>query len=153
MKPTDCRPFPLPDTSFLNDLFSIGILRITEGLVFAISVHLLVAIGRDTRSSARSVALLLTEISLVLFSVAIKQVLVGAVGSRSLDALLVLAALRLFLRAGLLLRLVQEASAVFAPGRSSRIPSCGGWDVGSVTRTIVIPADAVLRLERGEFRQ
>ena len=31
---------------FLNDLFSIGMLRITEGLIFTILYHLPVAIGR-----------------------------------------------------------------------------------------------------------
>src|SRR4030081_2628243 len=73
-------------------------------------------------------------------------------GSRSRDAILVLAALRLLLRAGLLLCLVQGAPWVlrrdypleFHPagdGMSDRPPDNRG------------PADAVLRLERGELRQ
>ena len=56
---------------------------------------------------------MLTEVSLVLFCVAIKKLpRRQRMGIRSLDGLLVLAALRLLLRSGLLLRLVQRASGV-----------------------------------------
>ena len=105
--------FPLFLTRvFLNDLFSIGILPITEGLIFTILYICLLRLGGHPIASA-VIALMLTEVSLVLFCVAIKKSLVGSEwGVRSLDALLVLAALRLLLRSGLLLRLVQRASGV-----------------------------------------
>lgn len=62
---------------FLNDLFSIGILRITEGLIFTILYICLLRLGGHPIASA-VIALMLTEVSLVLFSVAIKKLLVGS---------------------------------------------------------------------------
>lgn len=61
---------------FLNDLFSIGTLRITEGLVFTI---LYISLWRlDTHPLVSVViALMLTEVCLVLMCVAIKKSLVG----------------------------------------------------------------------------
>ncbi len=62
---------------FLNDLFSIGILPITEGLIFAILYICLLRLGGHPIVSA-VIALMLTAIGLVLFCVAIKKALVGS---------------------------------------------------------------------------
>ena len=74
------------------------------------------------------------------------------VGSRSLDAVLVLEALRLFLRAGLLLRLVPELSAVLCRDRprQSRPAPHGMPDRPWNDRD---PTAAMFRLERGGVRQ
>ena len=94
----------------LNDFFSVGMLRVTEGLIFAVSSFVRCGLA-STRSPGALVALLLTETGLVLLSVTIKQVLVGRrMGRQSRDALLVLATLRLLFRAGLLLRLVPRTA-------------------------------------------
>jgi non-ribosomal peptide synthetase-like protein len=61
---------------FLNDLFSIGILRIAEGLIFTILYLCLTRLGGHPVAIA-VVALMLTEFSLVLFCVALKKSLVG----------------------------------------------------------------------------
>jgi non-ribosomal peptide synthetase-like protein len=70
--------FPLFLTRFfLNDLFSIGILPITEGLVFIILyICLLRFVGHPVVSAA--IALILTGISLIVFCVALKKSLVGS---------------------------------------------------------------------------
>jgi hypothetical protein len=74
-KPPD---FPLFLTRvFLNDLFSIGLLRVTEGLVFTILYICLLRWGVDPIAGA-VVAFLLTEANLILLSVAIKKALVGS---------------------------------------------------------------------------
>jgi hypothetical protein len=62
---------------FLNDLFSIGILRVAEGLLFTILYICLLRLGSHPIASS-VMALLLTEISLVLLCVAIKKSLVGS---------------------------------------------------------------------------
>jgi len=62
---------------FLNDLCSIGILRITEGLIFTILYICLARLGGHPVVSA-FIALILTEINLILFCVAIKKSLVGS---------------------------------------------------------------------------
>ena len=62
---------------FLNDLFSIGILPITEGLIFTILYICLLRLGGHPIASA-VIALMLTEVSLVLLCVAIKKALVGS---------------------------------------------------------------------------
>ena len=70
--------FPLFLTRvFLNDLFSIGMLRITEGLIFTILYICLLRLGGHPIASA-VIALMLTEVNLVLFCVAIKKSLVGS---------------------------------------------------------------------------
>jgi non-ribosomal peptide synthetase-like protein len=70
--------FPLFLTRvFLNDLFSIGVLRITEGLVFTILYICLLRLSVHPIASV-VIALMLTEVNLVLFSVAIKRLLVGS---------------------------------------------------------------------------
>ncbi|HEY0323129.1 MAG TPA: TraX family protein [Pyrinomonadaceae bacterium] len=70
--------FPLFLTRvFLNDLFSIGILRSTELLLFAILYTCLLRWGVYPIASAVA-ALMLAEVSLILFSVAIKKFLVGS---------------------------------------------------------------------------
>ncbi len=61
---------------FLFDFFSIGILRIAELLIFVILYICLLRLGVNPVNSAVA-ALILTEVGLVLFSVAIKQSLVG----------------------------------------------------------------------------
>jgi non-ribosomal peptide synthetase-like protein len=61
----------------LFDFFSIGILPITEALIFTILYICLLRLGGYMVASAMS-ALLLTEASLVLFCVAIKKSLVGS---------------------------------------------------------------------------
>jgi hypothetical protein len=72
----------LPDFSlfvsrvFLNDLFSIGMLGITEGLLFTILYICLLRWGGHPIASA-VIALMLTAVNLVLFCVAIKKFLVG----------------------------------------------------------------------------
>jgi hypothetical protein len=62
---------------FLNDLFSIGILRVAEGLFFTILYIGLSRFGSHPIASS-VMALLLTEMSLVLLCVAIKKSLVGS---------------------------------------------------------------------------
>lgn len=69
--------FPLFLTRvFLNDFFSIGILRITEGLIFTILYICLTRLGGQPVMSALF-ALLLTEANLVLLCMTIKKLLVG----------------------------------------------------------------------------
>jgi non-ribosomal peptide synthetase-like protein len=69
--------FPLFLTRvFLNDLFSIGVLRITEGLIFVFLYSCLLRLGGHPVASA-VLALVLTEVNLVLLCVAIKRFLVG----------------------------------------------------------------------------
>jgi hypothetical protein len=62
---------------FLNDLLSIGMLPITEGLIFTILYICVLRLGGHPIASA-AIALMLTAISLVLFCVAIKKALVGS---------------------------------------------------------------------------
>jgi hypothetical protein len=71
--------FPLFLTRvFLNDIFSIGILPFTEGLIYTIFLYFcLLRLGGQPVTSAVA-ALILTAVSLVLFSVAIKKFLVGS---------------------------------------------------------------------------
>src|SRR5207253_3028441 len=61
---------------FLNDLFSIGILPVTEGVIFAIMYLCLLRLNVHPVFSALT-ALLLSAISLILLSVAVKKLLVG----------------------------------------------------------------------------
>jgi hypothetical protein len=69
--------FPLFVTRvFLNDLFSIGMLSITEGLMFTILYICLLRWGGHPIASA-VIALMLTAVNLVLFCVATKKFLVG----------------------------------------------------------------------------
>lgn len=69
--------FPLFLTRvLLNDFFSIGVLRITEGLIFTISYIFLLRLGGNPIANA-VVALIFTEISLVALCVAVKLLLVG----------------------------------------------------------------------------
>ena len=60
----------------LNDFFSIGMLRVTEGLIFAVLYICSLRLGVDPIIGALA-ALLLTEAGLIMLSVAIKKVLVG----------------------------------------------------------------------------
>ena len=62
---------------FLNDIFSIGVLHITEGLIFTILYICFWRLGGHPIASA-VIALMLTEVSLVLICVAIKKSLVGS---------------------------------------------------------------------------
>lgn len=62
---------------FLNDLFNIGMLRVTEGLIFALLFICLTRRGLHPVAGAL-VAFLSAEVSLVLLSVAIKKALVGS---------------------------------------------------------------------------
>ena len=59
------------------DFFSIGILPLTEGIIFAILYTCLLRLGGHPIASA-AIALILVELNLVLFSVAIKKSLVGS---------------------------------------------------------------------------
>jgi hypothetical protein len=69
--------FPLFLTRvFLNDIFSIGILSVTEGLIFTILYICLLRWGAPAIASA-VIALLLAGVCLVLLCVAIKKLLVG----------------------------------------------------------------------------
>ncbi len=69
--------FPLFVTRvFLNDIFSIGALRITEGLIFTILYICLLRLDADPIISA-VLALILTEANLILLSVMIKKALIG----------------------------------------------------------------------------
>src|SRR6516225_6699796 len=61
----------------LNDLFGIGILRLAEGLIFTILYICLLRLGSHSIASV-VMALLLTEVTLVLLCVAIKKSLVGS---------------------------------------------------------------------------
>jgi non-ribosomal peptide synthetase-like protein len=61
---------------FLFDFFSIGILPLTEVIIFAILYTCLLRFGGQPIASA-AIALILVELNLVLFSVAIKKSLVG----------------------------------------------------------------------------
>ena len=145
--------FPLFLTRvFLNDFFSIGMLRITRGAHLHDSVRLHVAIGLDTVASA-FIALLLTEVTLVLLCVAIKKVLVGREwGADHSTPFWSWRHFAYFLRAGLLLRLVPGAAGVLRRDdpRESHPAVDGMSDRPPDHRD---PADAVLRLERGELRQ
>jgi hypothetical protein len=70
--------FPLFLTRvFLFDFFSIGILPITEGLIFTLAYICLLRFGVHPIASA-AIALVLTELNPVLFCVAIKKSLVGS---------------------------------------------------------------------------
>ena len=70
--------FPLFLTRvFLNDILSIGILPFTEGVIYTILFICLLRLGGQPITSA-VVALILTAVSLVMFSVAIKKFLVGS---------------------------------------------------------------------------
>jgi hypothetical protein len=70
--------FPLFLTRvFLNDLFSIGVLRITEGLVFTILYVCLLRLGVNAIAGA-GIALILTELNLVLLCGLVKKSLVGS---------------------------------------------------------------------------
>jgi non-ribosomal peptide synthetase-like protein len=62
---------------FLNDIFSVGILPITEGLIFTILYTCLLRLGGLPTASA-IIALMLTGINLVLLCIAIKKSLVGS---------------------------------------------------------------------------
>ena len=117
---------------FLFDFFSIGMLPLTEMIIFPILYICLLRLGGHPIASA-AIALILVEVSLVLFSVAIKKSLVGSKWGAdhstpfwswrhfayffAQDCFFVWC--RSFLRS--------------APGLFSRIPSYGGWDVVSVT--------------------
>ena len=69
--------FPLFLTRILlNDFFSIGMLRVTEGLAFTVLYICWLRLGVDPIVGAL-IALLLTETSLIALSVTIKQALVG----------------------------------------------------------------------------
>ncbi len=73
--------FPLFLTRvFLNDLFSIGILPITEVLIFTILYLCFLQLGAHSIISAFT-ALMLTEVTLVMLCVAIKKFLVGKWGA------------------------------------------------------------------------
>jgi non-ribosomal peptide synthetase-like protein len=61
---------------FMFDFFSVGILRLTEVIIFAILYTCLLRFGTHPIASA-AIALVLVEFSLVLFSVAIKKSFVG----------------------------------------------------------------------------
>jgi hypothetical protein len=61
----------------LFDFFSIGILPLTEVIIFAILYTCLLRLGEHPMASA-AIALILVEFNLVLFSVAIKKSLVGS---------------------------------------------------------------------------
>jgi hypothetical protein len=63
----------------LNDFFSIGMLRVTEGLIFTILYILSLQMGFGLIIGAL-LAILLTEAHLILLSVAIKKALVGGLG-------------------------------------------------------------------------
>ena len=60
----------------LNDFFSIGMLRITEGLIFTLLFICLMRVGVNAIAGAAA-ALILTEGVLVLLSVTVKRTLVG----------------------------------------------------------------------------
>jgi len=62
---------------FLNDIFSIGILSVTEGLIFTILYIYLLRWGGHPIASAL-IALVLAGISLILLCIAIKRFLVGS---------------------------------------------------------------------------
>ena len=69
--------FPLFLTRvFLNDILGIGMLRVTEGLIFTILYICLLRLGGDPVTNA-IIALVATAASLVLLCVGIKKVLVG----------------------------------------------------------------------------
>jgi hypothetical protein len=70
--------FPLFLTRcFLFDFFSIGMLRVTEVLIFAVQYIYFMRLGAPPIVSA-AIAFALLEVSLILLSVAIKRILVGS---------------------------------------------------------------------------
>ncbi len=70
--------FPLFLTRiFLNDIFSIGMLRMTEGLIFTAIYICLLRLGGNPIVNA-VIAFVLTEVNLVLLSATIKKVLIGS---------------------------------------------------------------------------
>ena len=144
--------FPLFLTRvFLNDLFSIGMLPVAEGLAFMMIYLSLLRLEVDSITSA-FIALIFTEVTLVLLCVAIKKIPYRQeVGARSRDALLVLEALRLLLRAGLLLCLVPDAAGILRrnhPRESD--PAVDGMPDRQANYCGA--TNAVLRLERCELR-
>ena len=137
---------------FLFDFFSIGMLPLTEMIIFPILYICLLrlgghpivsaAIALDPRRSQSGPVLRRDQ------EVPRRQ----RMGSSSLDPFLVLAPLRLLLRAGLLLRLVQGLSGVLRRDDSLEFhPAVDGMSYRSPDNRD--PANAVLRLERGELRQ
>lgn len=69
--------FPLFFTRvFLNDVFSIGVLRVTEGLIFTVLYICMLRYGGDPVTNAL-IALVLTEMGLIAMCVATKKLLVG----------------------------------------------------------------------------
>jgi len=64
---------------FLFDFFSIGTLRITEGLIFTILFIFLLRLGAHSVATG-VIALILTAVALILLCVAIKKFLVGKWG-------------------------------------------------------------------------
>ena len=144
--------FPLFLTRlFLFDFFSIGVLRIAEVMVFAILSTCLLRLGGHPIASA-VIALILVEVDTGSAQCRDQKGPCRRMGNRSRDPVLVLAPLRLLLRAGLLLRLVPgTADAVRRHCSRKFHPALDG--VSYWRRDNRDPADAVLRLERGQFRQ
>ena len=137
-------------TRVLFDFFSIGMLPITEVIVFPISTFVCCDWRHPIASAA--IALILVEVNLVLFSLAIKKSLVGSEWGADHStpsgpgATSPTSSRRTASSSG------AGVLSCSAPGLFSRIPSYGGWDVISATDNRD-PANAVLRLERGKLRQ
>ena len=127
--------FPLFLTRvFLFDLFSIGILPVTEMTHLPDSVHLFAAIGRTPDRQRGRLLLILTEVSLVLFCVAIKKSLVGSEwGADHSTPFWSWRHFAYFFAQDCFFVWCRSASGSSAPGLSSRIRSYGGWDVRSAT--------------------
>jgi hypothetical protein len=108
----------------------------------------------DVNSIASAcIALLFTEVTLVLLCGVIKKLLIGRKwGNRSRDAVLVLETLRLLLRTGLLLCLVPDAAGILRRN-DSREPNSTFDGMPDRQANHCGPTNAVLRLERRELRQ
>ena len=152
------KPVRLPDFRlfltriFLFDFFSIGILPITEGLIFTILYICLLRVGGHPMASA-AIALALTEVSLVVFCIAIKKSLVG--NKWGADDSTPFWSWRHFAYF-----FAQDCFFVWCRGAS-------GFCAGTVLSNSILrwmgcrigrpnnrdAANAVLRLERGELRQ
>ena len=137
---------------FLFDFFSIGMLPITEGIVFPILYICLLRLGGHPIASA-AIALILAEVNLVLFSVAIKKSLVGSEWGADHSTPFWSWRHFAYFFAQDCFFVWCRGPLVFCAGTilSNSILRWMGCQIGHADNRD--PANAVLRLERGELRQ
>ena len=115
---------------FLNDIFSIGILRIANVLVYVVLYTSLLRLDGHLVVSA-FIALILAEVILVVSCAAIKKLLVGSKwGSAHSTPFWSWRHFTYFFAQDCFFAWCKRPFE-FLPGQCSRILSCGGWGVGS----------------------